>query len=351
MKLTIEPIPSSKRILFASGGTAIVWPLFNVENEATPCELFPDIEQIRDTHWLSSLPEHFKRSVILNPLLILLDKSVRNEAFQQNPHTELHKIVAELRGTGFDFPERYVDKTIRLVMNNMAIWRYQYGMLFPFISIAKALLSPDFSVVQSQNVFRKIIDADIPRFTSILALIALGILLKRDATVCDEKLTSALTQVQHFFRFTPNKSPYSGHVMMGEWLDRAIPLQTWLLVPMLAGMGYRFVGVPAVATTSQILHQVVFRAFASTIAAPGEPCQANLAFDITAFGGELMADVYAMMTQTRIRPKPDAAIVRQRLKTLCDIAASLSHDPLEKKAMRIAWEEWIEPGAGHLLQL
>lgn len=348
MKFVERFIPFEDRLMKLSGDTKIIWPLCNIQSKNEPCELFLDAHHIRHTQWSSSLSVKFKRTLIVNPLPAFLSEALLNPEFELRPYEHIDSMIGGLKASGHIFHPEHADINTRLLMNNLTSWRYQYGILFPFISIGQSLLSPDLPAEVAERLFRKVLASDIPLFISILAPMALCIVLRRNFSDASEQEKEARTLLEKYFSKKNTQSPVSSQYVLDDFLNRGMLLLQTNLIQLLVGSSYKFAGVPAIATSNPLLFRVIFRAFSLKMT---EKYQIGLVPDMNVFGERNISDAMALVSSTSVRPASDSKTRMRRLKNLFELAISLCEQSSEKKALLITWQDWVKPGADRALQI
>lgn len=189
-----------------------------------------------------------------------------------------------------------------------------------------------------------LMNAEVPRFSGCVMLMALTLLLKaRQSLKLEGDSKPAYSFLESFLAFQPQKKDETDRICIGYLRNRAGDLSLWYVMPALLQHGYNFVGEPVVVTGDRALHRVIFRvippaAHESRVAAftvpPGE------------IDDSVRSEILRIATEWK-PPQPRTPGERSRLmEKLFELAADCCEFDEEKETLMVAWSEWFLPGEG-----
>ncbi|WP_230873187.1 hypothetical protein [Xylella fastidiosa] len=189
-----------------------------------------------------------------------------------------------------------------------------------------------------------IVQQDIPRFTALIMLTALGVLLKGHQSL---KLTDdpqpAFFYLESFLVFQPRRKDETDHMNVLYLRNRAFDLNLWLTLPVLRQHGYHFKGIPAIVTRDRVLHRLILRVIPSI-------WRENpiMGFSLLEEGlpRSLWERVMAIRTSVQVRGEPTHQEHVARMSTLFDLAKACCADERERHALDQMFSQWWRPGFG-----
>lgn len=339
-----EAIPYLQRCQRTESGTAVIWPFLNVERSRGELELFLDNNALVRSKWLSELPEITLKNCLINPWMAIQEQWMSNSCFRNDPDTRINGWINNLEQYGLKFRKGYASDQVHLLMKNEKALRRQFTSVIPFVAIMKCLLSEKISVDESLARLKEMGQSDIPRFTGAIALIALGVTLKKQQSFrWENDPKPAYSYLSSFLDFQPAGKDESDYMSVSYLRNRAGDLNMWLMLPVLCQLGYSIGSQSALATGDKALHRVIFRAIppvmtrtgvTSFSVAPNELCQE----DVDRITGVVQG------LQTREMPSLDEQLAR--MKKVFNIAKAWTNDQRERDALDEVFFEWWRPGHG-----
>ncbi|MEE5091722.1 hypothetical protein V2H26_17190 [Xanthomonas euvesicatoria] len=344
MESTSSPVPYAERCerLPPSGTTAIVWPFLNVQRGNGPYELFLDTNALVRTEWVLALPPGIRQQAVLNLWPYLLEQWLSNPEFRADPMPRIDARVEGLKRIGFAFRDKFAVQQVAMLQRNDAALRTQFSVIFPYVAIMKSLMSQKIPVETTLAKLDAILHADIPRFTALLMLLALALLLKRrQALKLDGDAKPAYSYLESFLDFHTDKKGEIGHINLPYLRNRAGDLNLWLSLPALRQQGYGFVGTPALVTGDRALHRVILRVLPPVLTESG-----TMGFSLDANGLDsaicqrILDTVHYVVVRGPVRPEER----KLRMFRLFHLAGELCAKSEERAALEEAWHAWCLPG-------
>lgn len=316
----------------------------NTEKGQGPYELFLDTNALKNVQWFEQLPREIRTKCVINPWPALLEQWLSNPQFQEATVDRINGMVEGLARLGAPFRNQFAQEQERLMRKNDAALRTQFSLIIPYIVIMKSLMSQRLTADEVLKRLEGILQQDIPRFASIMMLIALGALLKGDQSL---KLTGdskpAFSFLDSFLAFHPGKKDELDHMNIPYLRNRAGDLNLWLCLPQLQQLGYRFVGTPAVVTEDRILHRLIIRTIS-----PALQTNSVMAFSLSSEGlpEALCQKIVSIASSGRIRSISTAKEQLNRMINLFSLAKECCTQDREQQAVDQIFREWWRPGFG-----
>ena len=339
-----EAIPYDQRCHRTESGVAVIWPFLNVQRSRGELELFLDTNALTRSKWLSELSEDQRRYCVVNPWMAIQEQWFSNSCFRNEPESRINGWIKNLEQYGVKFRPGYASDQVQLLMKNEIALRRQFSSIVPFVAIMKCLLSQKMPVDESLARLKEMGQSDIPRFTGVIALTALGVSLKKEQAfklVSDPK--PAYSYLSSFLDFQPAGKDESDYMNVSYLRNRAGDLNTWLGLPVLHQLGLSIGSHSALATGDKALHRLIFRAIPPVMMPTG-------ATTFSVAPNELSQETYervvgvALSLQTRQRATLDEQLAR--MKTVFNLAKAWTNDQRERDALDEVFSEWWLPGHG-----
>ncbi|WP_296217461.1 hypothetical protein [Pseudomonas sp. UBA2684] len=344
MNPQLHAYPYRDRYLSTDSGVALIWPFANVMRGEGPYELFLDTNALTKTQWVGQLPPQVRERAILNPWPALMEQWLSNPMFRKEPSSRIDEMTARLAKTGIRFREGFAEEQTRLLKKNEAQLRTQASLLFPCVAIMKSLMREKLRPGDALERLNFLMNAEVPRFSGCVMLMALALLLKaRQPLKLEGDNKPAYSFLESFLAFQPEKKDETDRICIRYLRNRAGDLSLWYVMPALLQHGYRFVGEPVVVTGDKALHRVILRVI------PPVAHESRVAA-FTAPPGEIedfvRSEILRIATEWK-PPQPRTSDERSRLmKKLFELAADCCEFDEEKEALMVAWSEWFLPGEG-----
>lgn len=340
----VKNIPYSERRIDTNSGTAIIWPFLNVDKGDGPYELFLDTNALKNVKWFEQMPETIRTNSIINPWPAIQEQWLSNPQFQESTIDRINDMTNGLAKLGAEFRNQYASDQSKILSENHDELRTQFSLIIPYVAIMKSLLAKNNSVKQSLSDLATIVQKDIPRFTSAILLITLGILLKSKQSIkLGEDLKPAFSYLESFLSFQPKQKGGEDHMSISYLRNRAGDLNLWLSLPMLYQNGYNFVGTPAIVTGDRALHSLILRVIPPVL-------QENKTMRFTIASEILPANFYQqitdIITKIEVRDNITANEQQNRMSNLFDVAKNCCTDGREKSALDQIFSEWSCPALG-----
>lgn len=339
-----KAIPYDQRCQRTESGVAVIWPFLNVQRSREELELFLDTNALTRSKWLSELSEDQRRYCVVNPWMAIQEQWFSNPSFRNEPENRINGWIKNLEQYGVKFRPGYASDQVELLIKNETALRRQFSSIVPFVAIMKCLLSQKMPVDESLARLKEMGQSDIPRFTGVIALTALGVSLKKEQEfklVSDPK--PAYSYLSSFLDFQPAGKDESDHMNVSYLRNRAGDLNTWLGLPILRQLGLSIGSHSALATGDKALHRLIFRAIPPVMTHSG-------ATTFSVVPNELSQKTYARVSevalslQTRNRASLDEQLAR--MKTVFKLAKAWTNDQRERDALDEMLSEWWLPGHG-----
>ncbi|MGG4603762.1 hypothetical protein ACLPHM_03100 [Paenalcaligenes sp. Me131] len=339
-----KAIPYDQRCQRTESGVAVIWPFLNVQRSRGELELFLDTNALTRSKWLSELSEDQRRYCVVNPWMAIQEQWLSNPSFRNEPENRINGWIKNLEQYGVKFRPGYASDQVELLIKNEIALRRQFSSIVPFVAIMKCLLSQKMPVDESLARLKEMGQSDIPRFTGVIALTALGVSLKKEQAfklVSDPK--PAYSYLSSFLDFQPAGKDESDHMNVSYLRNRAGDLNTWLGLPILRQLGLSIGSHSALATGDKALHRLIFRAIPPVMTHTG-------ATTFSVAPNELSQKTYAHVSevalslQTRTRASLDEQLAR--MKTVFKLAKAWTNDQRERDALDEMFSEWWLPGHG-----
>ncbi|AUJ14640.1 hypothetical protein [Xanthomonas oryzae] len=344
MEFTTSPVPYAERCerLPPLGTTAIVWPFLNAKRGSGPYELFLDTNALVRTGWVLALPPCIRQQAVLNPWPYLLEQWLSNPEFRADPMPRIDTMVEGLKRIGFAFREQFAVQQVAMLQKNDAVLRTQFSLIFPYVAIMKSLISQKLPAETVLAKLDEIVRADIPRFTGLVMLLALTLLLKRrQALKLDGDAKPAYSYLESFLDFHPEKKGEVGQINVPYLRNRAGDLNLWLNLPALRQQGYRFVGTPALVTEDRALHRVILRVLPPVLTESGTM---NFSLDANGLDAAICQRIQEVVKPIVVRGPVRPHERELRMFRLFHLAGELCGSAEERAALEDAWQLWCLPG-------
>lgn len=349
LQIANRSVSYSERCIRTSSGTAVVWPFLNAEKDDGPYELFLDTNALTNVQWFAHLPEEIRTKSVINPWPALQEQWLSNSRFRESTADRIDAMTRYLAALGAPFRDHFAQEQERLLRKNDAALRTQFSLIMPYIAIMKSLLAQKISVDQAFQHLEAMAQKDIPRITSAMMLMALGILLKRNQWLrLNDDPMPAFAYLNSFLAFHPGQKDETDHIDVPYLRNRAGDLNLWLSLPMLHQHGYRFVGTPAIVTGDSALHRLIVR-----VIPPLLHDSHAMAFSFLPEGlpANLCQRILTMATSVRVRCNPTIQEQRERMSALFNLAKAFCAKECEQRALDQVFSQWWLPGFGREFDL
>lgn len=339
-----QAIPYDQRCERTESGVAVIWPFLNVQRSRGELELFLDTNALTRSKWLSELSEDQRRYCVVNPWMAIQEQWFSNSCFRNDPESRINGWIKNLEQYGVKFRSGYASDQVQLLVKNEIALRRQFSSIVPFVAIMKCLLSQKMPVDDSLARLKEMGQSDIPRFTGVIALTALGISLKKEQAfklVSDPK--PAYSYLSSFLDFQPAGKDESDYMNVSYLRNRAGDLNTWLGLPVLRQLGLSIGSHSALATGDKALHRLIFRAIPPVMLPTG-------ATTFSVVPNELSQETYERVVGIfqSLQARQGATLDEQlaRMKTVFSLAKEWTNDQRERDALDEVFSDWWLPGHG-----
>lgn len=336
------PVPYANRYIQTNSGTSIIWPFLNVDKGTGPYELFLDTNALNNVYWFEQLPEEIRTKSVINPWPAMQEQWFSNPKFRESTIDRINAMIEGLVRLGAQFRDQFALDQERLLRKNDAALRTQFSLIIPYIAIMKSLLTQKNPVEQTLQHLEVMMKENIPQFTSIMMLTALGVLLKDSQSVKlinDKK--PAFSYLDSFLAFQSGRKDETDHMNVPYLRNRAGDLNLWLSLPMLYQHGYSFVGTPAIVTGDRALHRLIMR-----VIQPVLLDKPTMSFSLAPEGlpEVLCKRVINIMMLHRVRANPTIQEQQVRILNLFNLAKTFCTDEHEQCALNQIFSQWWLPG-------
>ena len=267
-----------------------------------------------------------------------------NPCFRKDPEARINGWIDNLAQYGVKFRTGYGSDQVQLLMRNEKALRRQFSSVIPFVAIMRCLLSQKLPVDESLARLTEMGQTDIPRFTGMIALTALGVALKKQQSFRFESDPKpAYSYLSSFLEFQPAKKDERDYMNIPYLRNRAGDLNMWLVLPVLRQLGYAIGNHSALATGDKALYRVIFRAIPPVVTH-------NAMTSFSVAPNELHKEAFdrvigvLVSLQPRTPATPDEQLAR--MKSVFSLAKAWTNDQRERDALDEVFSEWWLPGHG-----
>lgn len=339
-----EAVPYFQRCHRTKSGTAVIWPFLNIKKSQQKLELFLDNNALIGSQWLSELPENLLRDCVVNPWMAIQEQWFSNPCFRKDPEARINDWIESLAQYGVKFRTGYGSDQVQLLVKNEKALRRQFSSVIPFVAIMRCLLSQKLPVEESLARLTEMGQTDIPRFSGLIALTALGVALKKQQSFkwpSDPK--PAYSYLSSFLEFHPANKDESDYMNVPYLRNRAGDLNMWLVLPVLRQLGYMIGDHSALATGDKALHRVIFRAI-PPVMMPNGVTSFSVAQD--ELRKEDFDRVVGVIQSLQFRATSTLDEQLARMKNVFNLAKAWTNDQRERDALNDVFSEWWLPGHG-----
>lgn len=336
--------PYQNRYLATDCGVALVWPFANSQRGEGPYELFLDTNALNNTQWVGLLPSDVRERAILNPWPALMEQWLSNPMFRKEASSRIASMIAPLAKAGIRFRDGFAEKQTELLKKNELQLRTQASLLFPYVAIMKVLARESVGPEEALARLNKFVQAEVPRFSGSVMLIALTVLLKaRQSLRLAGDKKPAYSYLESFLAFQPGKKDETDRISIPYLRNRAGDLSLWYAIPMLLQHGYPFVGEPVVVTGDKALHRVILR-----LLPPGVHGTGQVGFTVLneELEQEVVSEILRIGGSVKVRQSTTLNERVNQVQELFRLAEGFCEHVEEKAALNEAWKEWCQPGFG-----
>lgn len=307
-------------------------------------ELFLDNNALTRPQWLSELPQDLLRDSVVNPWMAIQEQWFSNPCFRKDPETRIDGWIENLTQYGVNFRASYARDQVQWLAKNEKALRRQFSSVVPFVAIMRCLLSQKMPVDESLARLTEMGQSDIPRFTGVIALTALGVALKKQQSFkWESDPKPAYSYLSSFLDFHPAEKDESNYMNVPYLRNRAGDLNMWFVLPVLYQLGYSIGSCSALATGDKALHRVIFRAIPPVMTPNGATAFSVAPNELPQEAFDRVAGV-ALTLQVRARPTLDEQLAR--MNTVFSLAKEWTTDQRERDALDEVFSEWWLPGHG-----